>query len=217
MMFIYWLRVKISKAIFFHLFLRKWREMQIFKDDFLMWKANAHCFFDHLWLMWCSFGKCGTLGIDGLVAMKLTFGTKAVGIIIRIRRVNKVLIVFSWNLSLPLFCLKVSICASFWYKVNLIKKCLTWFCSSLAFQTDELGLDLFFPVYLGKYMIFFSQRYSSCLSTQIIFWLKQIVMCLGAYDDEEAAARAYDLAALKYWGPGTLINFQVRPSSMPRT
>ncbi|CAH9141221.1 unnamed protein product [Cuscuta epithymum] len=31
----------------------------------------------------------------------------------------------------------------------------------------------------------------------------------GAYDDEEAAARAYDLAALKYWGPGTLINFRV--------
>lgn len=33
---------------------------------------------------------------------------------------------------------------------------------------------------------------------------------IGAYDDEEAAARAYDLAALKYWGPGTLINFPVR-------
>nr|GMD10325.1 AP2-like ethylene-responsive transcription factor At2g41710 [Ipomoea batatas] len=32
---------------------------------------------------------------------------------------------------------------------------------------------------------------------------------VGAYDDEEAAARAYDLAALKYWGPGTLINFPV--------
>ncbi|XWS43127.1 hypothetical protein CRYUN_Cryun16bG0075500 [Craigia yunnanensis] len=31
----------------------------------------------------------------------------------------------------------------------------------------------------------------------------------GAYDDEEAAARAYDLAALKYWGPGILINFPV--------
>lgn len=32
---------------------------------------------------------------------------------------------------------------------------------------------------------------------------------LGAYDDEEAAARAYDLAALKYWGPGTLLNFKI--------
>ncbi|KAG6593356.1 AP2-like ethylene-responsive transcription factor, partial [Cucurbita argyrosperma subsp. sororia] len=30
---------------------------------------------------------------------------------------------------------------------------------------------------------------------------------LGAYDDEEAAAHAYDLAALKYWGAETVINF----------
>ncbi|XP_078180605.1 AP2-like ethylene-responsive transcription factor At1g16060 [Carex rostrata] len=30
---------------------------------------------------------------------------------------------------------------------------------------------------------------------------------LGAYDTEEAAARTYDLAALKYWGPETLLNF----------
>eukprot|EP01018_Ginkgo_biloba_P003277 Gb_18139 [translate_table: standard] len=29
----------------------------------------------------------------------------------------------------------------------------------------------------------------------------------GAYDDEEAAARAYDLAALKYWGSETILNF----------
>ncbi|XP_024385133.1 uncharacterized protein [Physcomitrium patens] len=30
---------------------------------------------------------------------------------------------------------------------------------------------------------------------------------LGGYDKEEKAARAYDLAALKYWGPSTTINF----------
>ncbi|GLU21949.1 hypothetical protein SLE2022_380530 [Rubroshorea leprosula] len=30
---------------------------------------------------------------------------------------------------------------------------------------------------------------------------------LGAYEDEEAAAHAYDLAALKYWGHDTILNF----------
>ncbi|XP_039005966.1 AP2-like ethylene-responsive transcription factor At1g16060 isoform X1 [Hibiscus syriacus] len=30
---------------------------------------------------------------------------------------------------------------------------------------------------------------------------------LGAYTDEEAAAHAYDLAALKYWGHDTILNF----------
>ncbi|GMI69845.1 hypothetical protein HRI_000654000 [Hibiscus trionum] len=31
----------------------------------------------------------------------------------------------------------------------------------------------------------------------------------GAYDDEESAAHAYDLAALKYWGQDTILNFPV--------
>ena len=36
------------------------------------------------------------------------------------------------------------------------------------------------------------------------------IMVLGAYDDEEAAAHAYDLAALKYWGgQDTILNFPV--------
>ncbi|XP_057980792.1 ethylene-responsive transcription factor WRI1 isoform X2 [Malania oleifera] len=32
---------------------------------------------------------------------------------------------------------------------------------------------------------------------------------LGAYDNEEAAAHTYDLAALKYWGPATTLNFPI--------
>ncbi|KAI3766141.1 hypothetical protein L2E82_16192 [Cichorium intybus] len=32
----------------------------------------------------------------------------------------------------------------------------------------------------------------------------------GAYDDEKAAAHAYDLAALKYWGQDTILNFPLQ-------
>ena len=36
-----------------------------------------------------------------------------------------------------------------------------------------------------------------------------VMIFLGGYDKEEKAARAYDLAALKYWGPTTTTNFPV--------
>ncbi|TVU27166.1 hypothetical protein EJB05_29753, partial [Eragrostis curvula] len=39
----------------------------------------------------------------------------------------------------------------------------------------------------------------------------------GAYDSEEAAARAYDLAALKYWGPETVLNFPVEDYASERS
>ena len=36
----------------------------------------------------------------------------------------------------------------------------------------------------------------------------------GAYDEEESAARAYDLASIKYWGTTTFTNFPVRMTFM---
>lgn len=50
----------------------------------------------------------------------------------------------------------------------------------------------------------------------ILFHLKShstlffyLVPLIGGYDKEEKAARAYDLAALKYWGATTTTNFPV--------
>lgn len=41
------------------------------------------------------------------------------------------------------------------------------------------------------------------------FLLLFLIFNAGAYDSEVDAARTYDLAALKYWGPETTLNFPV--------
>lgn len=59
---------------------------------------------------------------------------------------------------------------------------------------------------------FISTTYIFC-NTLLSFLLFDIMLLsntiTGGYDDEEKAARAYDLAAIKYWGPTTHLNFPV--------
>lgn len=57
---------------------------------------------------------------------------------------------------------------------------------------------------LHGYVINFSLHEDSLLD-----FLSPSLILLGGYDKEEKAARAYDLAALKYWGPTTTTNFPV--------
>lgn len=57
-----------------------------------------------------------------------------------------------------------------------------------------------------------------CLGEVKTYYLLGLVCALdvlGGYDMEEKAARAYDLAALKYWGPSTHINFPVTLFTRP--
>lgn len=47
------------------------------------------------------------------------------------------------------------------------------------------------------------------MNIHVGFNIIRFFLWLGGYDKEEKAARAYDLAALKYWGPTTTTNFPV--------
>lgn len=71
-----------------------------------------------------------------------------------------------------------------------------WHCECIL----EKEIKTFFPhhnINITLFQLFFTNTISSCIFA-------------GGYDKEEKAARAYDLAALKYWGATTTTtNFPV--------
>lgn len=70
-------------------------------------------------------------------------------------------------------------------------------------------------VYLGRPFLFIDRGpvifISYPIQDPVLFTFPDlaILWILGGYDMEEKGARAYDLAALKYWGPSTHTNFSV--------
>lgn len=98
-----------------------------------------------------------------------------------------------------------SLCAVF-----LTHTTCDWFFVFLVGLGMSFPMKRWFLVYLGK-------PYYSCTMTKWINTFCHFIVSSshsknsisGGYDLEEKAARAYDLAALKYWGPSTHINFPV--------
>lgn len=64
-------------------------------------------------------------------------------------------------------------------------------------------------VYLGKHLYYKPNIFFLLLLLITKTETNYLSNITGAYDDEESAARAYDLAALKYWGTMTVTNFPV--------
>ncbi|KAF5939315.1 hypothetical protein HYC85_023574 [Camellia sinensis] len=72
--------------------------------------------------------------------------------------------------------------------------------SALASATASASAGPSFSVY---YNYWFEEKFKISRSQQ------EIPRLLGAYNVEETATRAYDLAAIKYWAPTTFTNFLV--------
>lgn len=88
----------------------------------------------------------------------------------------------------------------------LLMFCFCSYFSSTFLQfiwvSDSISVYFPTPFHLFKFLDVENQ------TTKCIVFLLLYLMA-GGYDKEEKAARAYDLAALKYWGTSTTTNFPV--------
>ena len=142
---------------------------------------------------------CLSADIDGQGGLRLIYGIKGPGMWHREKRESKVDIDHPTLLILLLYCIK---CLKGSTMASL------WLCHVVVLSTHLLAWDSlswWVPSYLMKTIFWFRD-------TELIGKLLKLnANCSGAYDEEESAARAYDLAALKYWGPSTFTNFPVWP------
>ena len=85
-----------------------------------------------------------------------------------------------------------------------------WVCVCIPIQKPEKKINFWdWPLWVSGWLwlgVTEKEEMGILISWEFGF---DIDIGVGAYDDEEAAARAYDLAALKYWGQDTMLNFPV--------
>lgn len=150
-------------------------------------------------------------GIVGVVNMKPNYGITVVRKKDRLRKEGKVsqeIIRAFYTILLALFLLTIkfsAFCFIIWLLLWIFLSCYMRLGICYSYHMIHI------LVYLGKCLgLHINHKNNGSRTTLILItYEKLICILLGGYDMEEKAAKAYDLAALKYRGPSTYINFPV--------